>query len=199
MAMTRLPTVGEQIVVHLFQFARVQDEYVVPPGLAQAGIADSLGITRAHAAIELKRQMAVGRIEVRVAHVAGERTRRKVYRLTPKGATAAEAVRGRALRRTIELVLPGGRIESHPGPRAMEILRQRGVPEAQAILLLLTRSRVDAREAAPPPIPAPIRRAIRSPEARARAAFERTFVRPYAWQVAVAQGPPNAPPVAVAA
>ena len=78
-------TIGERIVVHLSQFLRHQDEYVVPPGMAQSGIAESLGISRAHTAIELRRAMDAGRVEVRIAHVTGAPTRRKVYRLTPKG------------------------------------------------------------------------------------------------------------------
>lgn len=190
-------TVGEQIVVHLSQYARVQDEYVVPPEVSQVGIAATLGLSRAHVAIELKRQIEAGRVEVRVAHVAGAPTRRKVYRLTGRGESAANAVRARALARSVELVLPDGRVERMSGRQALNVLRGAGVAEGRAILMILLSPRIDARR---PPARLPVRRApVRSPEARARAAFVRAYVRPFAWQLAVVQGPPHAPPVPVAA
>ena len=192
-------TIGERIVVHLAQYARVQDEYVVPPELGQSGIAHSLGISRAHAAIELKRAMDAGRVEVRTAHITGYPTRRKVYRLTSKGEGIARAVRDRALGRVVELVLPDGRVETMPGPEALDALRRHKVAEARAVLLLLTRRRIDVRGSGqrrrmPPPPPI-----ARSPEVRARAAFSRVFARPYEWHVSVTLGPPHAPPVGVAA
>jgi len=192
-------TIGERIVVHLAQYTRVQDEFVVPPELGQSGIAHSLGITRAHAAIELRRAMDAGRVEVRTAHITGYPTRRKVYRLTTKGEGIARAVRDRALGRTVELVLPDGRVEALPGPAALDALRRHQIAEARAVLLMLTRRRIDVRGSAirrsmPPPPPI-----ARSPEIRARAAFTRMFVQPYGWHVAVVLGPPHAPPVRVAA
>jgi len=198
MTETRAPTIGERIVVHLSQYLRIQDEYVVPPAMAQTGIAETLGLSRAHVAIELRRQMEAGRIEVRVAHVTGAPTRRKVYRLTPKGVHIAESVRSRALGRTVELVLPGGRIDAFPGPRALEILRRFGVAEGRAILMLLLHRRIDVRFVGLQRQPRR-RPTVRSAEAQARAAFVRAYVRPFAWQLAVVQGPPNAPPVPVAA
>jgi len=198
MTETKPLTIGERIVVHLSQYARVQDEYVVPPGMAQTGIAESLGLSRAHVAIELRRQMDAGRIEVRIAHVTGAPTRRKVYRLTPKGATVAHSVRDRALGRTVELVQPGGRIEAMSGPQALTVLRRHGVAEGRAILMLLLHRRIDV-------VRVGLRRGsagrapVRSAEARARAAFVRAYVRPFAWHLAVVQGPPHAPPVPVAA
>lgn len=195
---TRTVTIGERIVVHLSQYARHQDAYVCPPEMSQAGIAHCLGISRAHAAIELKRQMTAGRVEVRIAHVTGMPTRRKVYRLTPRGEGVARLVRERALRRTAHLVLPNGQSEAMLAPRALEVLRRHGVAEGRALLLLLTRRRIDLRQAGirrPPPRIVP----TRDLEARAHAAFARTFYRPVAWQFEVLLGPPHAPPVRAAA
>lgn len=196
---TKPLTIGERIVVHLSQFIRVQDEYVVPPEISQSGIAYSLGITRAHTAIELRRAMDAGRIEMRVAHVTGCPTRRKVYRLTTKGEGLARTVRDRALRGAVEVVLPDGRVEALAGPMAFETLRGHGVPEARAVMLLLTHRQIDVRWAALRRMvpPSPLR--ISSPETRARVAFEKMYVRPFAWQLAVVLGPPHAPPVGVAA
>ena len=194
---TRAVTVGERIVVHLSQYARVQDEYVVPPEMAQDGIATSLGISRAHAAIELKRAMIAGRVEMRIAHVTGAPTRRKVYRLTPRGAGVARTVRDRALRRTVEGLLPDGRWEVLPGPRALEALRRHGVAEARATLLLLTLDRIDVGRTGRLSPEAPVR--FRAAEAGAGAAFEAAFVHPFAWHLDIVLGPPHAPPVKAAA
>jgi len=191
-------TIGERIVVHLSQYLRHGDAYVAPPEMSQGGIAVSLGISRAHAAIELKRARDAGRVEVRMAHVTGAPTRRKVYRLTPKGEGVARTVRNRVLGRIVELVLPDGRSEVMPGLPALHALRRFGVPEGRAVLLLLSRARIDVRQ---PYVrrPSPPQVSARSPEARAVLAFERVFVRPVAWQLDVVLGPPHAPPIPAAA
>ena len=195
---TKPLTVGERIVVHLSQYLRIQDEYVVPPEMAQEGISTSLGISRAHAAIELKRAMVAGRVEMRIGHVAGRGPRRKVYRLTPRGECLARTVRERAFRRTVELVLPDGP-EALPGPRAIEVLRRHGIAEARAVLMLLTADRIDVRDAGTRP-GAPTRpRRPGDAESQARARFEAAFVRPFAWHLEAVLGPPHAPPVGVAA
>ena len=194
----KTPTIGERIVVHLSQYRRQGDAYVAPPEMSQGGIATALGISRAHAAIELKRAREAGRVEVRMAHVTGAPTRRKVYRLTPKGEGLARAVRNRVLGRIVELVLPDGRAEVMPGLPALQALRRFGVAEGRAVLLLLSRTRIDVRQ---PNVrrPSPPQISARSPEARAVLAFERVFVRPVAWQFDVVLGPPHAPPVPAAA
>ncbi len=194
---TRPLTVGERIAVHLSQYLRVQDEYVVPTGMSQEGIATSLRISRAHAAIELKRAMAAGRVEMRVGHVAGRGSRRKIYRLTSRGEGLARAVRERAFRRTVEVVLPDG-AEALPGLQAIETLRRHGVPEARAVLMLLSADQIDVQRAVEQPALAPPARPADA-ESRAREAFEAAFVRPYEWQRDVVLGPPYAPPVRVAA
>jgi len=143
---TQTLTIGERIVVHLSQYGRVQDEFVVPPEMAQTGIAHSLGISRAHAAIELRRQMDAGRVVVRIGHVAGMPSRRKVYRLTSNGEGIARSLRNRALARTVAIMFEDGRVESLPGPQALEALRRRGVAEGRSVLLILTRGRIDLRQ-----------------------------------------------------
>ena len=190
-------TIGERIAVHLSQYARHQDDYVVPPEMSQTGIAGSLGISRAHAAIELKRAIEAKRVEVRIGHVTGSPTRRKVYRLTPRGLDLARSVRDRVVSRMVEVVHPDGRAEPLPGPRVLEVLRRHGVGEGRAVLLVLSRSLIDIRS--------PTVRGASGPrmtpyaEDRGRIAFERAFVHPYAWQLRVVLGPPHRPRPGVAA
>lgn len=197
MAETNRLTIGERIVVHLSQYVRHEDAYVCPPEIAQSGIARSLGISRAHAAIELKRQMDAGRVTMRTAHVAGMPTRRKVYHLTPKGRVVASEVRARVPDRTVEVVAPHGEAATMSGDRALGVLRRHGVSEGRAVLLVLLRARIDLRNPTvrrPPP-----QQPVRSAEARANAAFRRTFQRPFAWQLEAVLGPPHVPRVSVAA
>lgn len=191
-------TIGERIIVHLSQYVRQQDDFVCPLGMSQGGIATSLGISRAHAAIELRRAMDARRVTVRIAHVKGEPTRRKVYALTPHGRGIAHSVRGRAMAVTTELFLPDGQTESMEGRRALETLRRHGIPEGRAVLLLLTLDRIDVEKAARRRLAAK-RRAAVSVEVLAADAFRRTFVQPIAWQFEVVLGPPHAPPFPAAA
>ncbi len=53
----------------------------------QDGIAQALGISRAHAALELKRLLARGLAEVTHAHVRDGKLVRKVYRVNPNPMT----------------------------------------------------------------------------------------------------------------
>ena len=191
-------TIGEQIIVHLSQYVRRQDDFVCPPGMSQGGIATSLGISRAHAAIELRRAMDAGRVTRRIAHVTGEPSRRKVYALTPQGRLIADSVRSRALAVTTELVLPDGLRETMEGRRAIETLRWHGIPEGRAVLLLLTLDRIDVGKAALQPLAAKAK-AGPSVEALAAETFRRAFVQPVAWQFEVVLGPPHAPPFPAAA
>lgn len=191
-------TIGERILVHLYQYRRHQDAFVCPTGMSQGGIANTLGISRAHAAIELRRQMEAGRVAVRIAHVTGMPTRRKVYALTLRGVGVAHSLRGRALAVTRELFLPNGRVETMEGTRALRVLRQHGIPEARAVLLLLTLEQIDVQTAAR--VQAQSQRSGRShPEERAAEAFWRAFVAPVEWQFEVLLGPPRVPPLPVAA
>jgi DNA-binding MarR family transcriptional regulator len=186
-------TIGERIMVHLSQYVRHQDAFVCPPGMSQGGIAISLGISRAHAAIELRRAMDAGRVTVRTAHVTGASSRRKVYALTHQGRNIAASVRGRALSVTTELFLPGGTRETVDGRRAYEMLRGHGIPEGRALLLLLTRERIDVEKVIRLRLAAK-ERAGSPVEALAAEIFQQAFVRPVAWQFEVILGPPHVPP-----
>src|SRR5213594_1556143 len=135
-------TVGERILVHLSWYLRFSDAFECPRETTQEGIAKALGISRAHAALELKRLKGSSRAEERMSHVAGARTRRKVYFLTPAGAGAARALRDHARTKSVLLADRDERREV-PGAEAIETLKARGVREPEATQLVLNGDLVD--------------------------------------------------------
>ncbi len=144
-------TVGERVVVHLSGFLRHSDAYECPAEMTQDGIADALGISRAHVALELKRLRAAGRVQERMAHVAGAKVRRKVYVLGPSGQEIARRMREHARQRTIALSDPQGTREAR-GDEVIEILRKHGLRESEAIQRILVS---DVITVAPPEPPRP--------------------------------------------
>ncbi len=97
-------TVGERIVLHLNQFAKYQEDFDVPIDVSQDGIASALRISRAHAAIELKKLKENGDVTERLAHIKRGKTKRKVYFLSPKGSDRALKVKEFAEREGIEII-----------------------------------------------------------------------------------------------
>ena len=86
-------TVSERILFHLQGFVKYEEKYEVPFHLTQDGISQCCGISRAHAAIELKKLKSSGLVEERLSHVRRGKTRRKVYLLSHSGKTRASAIR----------------------------------------------------------------------------------------------------------
>lgn len=82
-------TVKQRIITHLYKIsAEVMDapSYSQLPRYAcQDGIAEAVGISRAHAALELTTLEEEGVVETRLGHVDGSRRRRKVYCLKYNG------------------------------------------------------------------------------------------------------------------
>jgi DNA-binding MarR family transcriptional regulator len=78
-------TVGEKILLNLSHYSRYQRDLVCPRAMTQQGIADRAGISRGHAAVELKRLLVRGHIASRHAHIPDVCLRLKVYHLTPLG------------------------------------------------------------------------------------------------------------------
>ncbi len=148
-------TVGERILVHLSGFLRYADAYECPADMTQDGIGAALGISRAHAALELKRLRDLGKIEERMAHVAGARTRRKVYFILPGGQEAARRMREHAKTKRVALVGREG-VREVAGAQAIEILRRHGVRETEGIQRILASDTVEIappEPAKPPPTP----------------------------------------------
>jgi tetratricopeptide (TPR) repeat protein/DNA-binding MarR family transcriptional regulator len=180
-------TVGERILVHLSGFLRFLDAYECPADTTQDGIAEALRISRAHTALELKRLRDSGRVEERMAHVAGARTRRKVYFLLPAGQEVARRMRDHAKSRRVVLVGPEGSREVS-GAEAIESLRREGAREGAAVQRVLGSDLVElARPAPPKPAPVPGRPFFgRGAELAALRAWLEADPRPVAAVVGVA-------------
>lgn len=145
-------TVGERIVVHLSGFLRHADAYEVPVEMTQDGIGAALSISRAHVALELKRLRGAGKVEERMAHVAGARTRRKVYELTPSGQELARRMRDYARGRTVTVSTSEGP-QTMLGEEALEALRKVGIREAEGIQRILANGVVTLAPREPPKVP----------------------------------------------
>jgi len=85
-------TVSERILFHLNNYAKFEDKYEVPFDVTQDGISQACSISRAHAAIELKKLKASRVIEEKLSHVRKGKARRKVYFLTFEGKAKAVKV-----------------------------------------------------------------------------------------------------------
>jgi tetratricopeptide (TPR) repeat protein len=96
-------TVGERIVLHLVQYQKLIDSYDVPIDISQDGIAASLRISRAHAAIELKKLRGSGDVVEKLAHIKRGKTKRKVYFLSPAGEQKAARIKQYASNEGIDI------------------------------------------------------------------------------------------------
>ena len=96
--MEYIVNVKDKVVAHLYRNRNVDvnDLYNLPWDITQDGIAMSLGITRAHASIELKKLRESYVVDERQGHVRGGKVRRKCYTLTPSGMDLAETIIERA-------------------------------------------------------------------------------------------------------
>lgn len=137
-------TVGERIVLHLSQYTRQRESFQCPEEVTQKGISDGLGISRAHAAIELKRLREMGEVEERVAHVTKAKTRRKVYFLNLRGENRAREMRDYAKQKKVRIVDPAGEFEIVEGEMAVKVLRTDfSLGEAKACEMILTSNEID--------------------------------------------------------
>ncbi|HSV41872.1 MAG TPA: tetratricopeptide repeat protein [Methanomassiliicoccales archaeon] len=96
-------TIGERILLHLAQYSKHHDDFDAPMDVSQDGIAEALRISRAHAAIELKKLKESGEVVERLAHIRRGPTKRKVYFLTESGEARAQRLRDFVSREGIEL------------------------------------------------------------------------------------------------
>jgi len=97
-------TVGERIVLHLAQFTKNQNDFDAPFEVSQDGIGEALRISRAHAAIELKKLKEAGTVAERISHIRAGAVKRKVYFLTLIGEDKARNLKDFANRQGIEIM-----------------------------------------------------------------------------------------------
>ncbi len=145
-------TIGERLLVHLSGFSRFAEAFECPPDATQEGIARALGISRAHAALELKRLRQNGLLTERVAHVTAGKVRRKVYFPTRSGEERARAIREFAKQKPLVLVDRGDRRDAL-GAEVLQVLRQLGLREVEAYQRILLADIVDLGVVRPPPTP----------------------------------------------
>ncbi|MDR0887949.1 MAG: hypothetical protein LBM39_02040 [Candidatus Methanoplasma sp.] len=88
-------TIRERALLHLSRFPEVGPEklFNVPFDLTQDGVASVLGISRAHASLELKKLKEGGKIDEWQAHIRTSGTKRKAYYLLPEGVAEANILK----------------------------------------------------------------------------------------------------------
>ena len=96
-------TVAERILLHISQHQKLKDCYDVPFDVSQDGIAQALLISRAHAAVELKKLKESGEVQERLAHIKKGKNKRKVYFLTTAGEEKSAKIRRFAEERGIDV------------------------------------------------------------------------------------------------
>ncbi len=144
---------AQRILLHLSLFARYREEYECPQEVTQQGIASSLVLSRSHVALELKKLLAERKVEWRLAHVRGAKSRRKVYFTTPSGERVAFPLRDRACSSESRWIDPEGRLHQGPGVRLIQLSRRVSRPLTSIYEGLLRGDVVDLREAVRPPSP----------------------------------------------
>ncbi len=150
-------TVGERIRLHLSTFSQRREAFVCPPEVSQRGIADAAGVSRAHAALELKKLRESGDVDERVAHVEGAATRRKVYFLSPRGERETRAVVDHAAGRRVRLRDIRGEEEVSGDDAVRALVRTPGWTRSQALMAVLTQDVIEVPRGTPSP-------AVRAPE-----------------------------------
>jgi ATP/maltotriose-dependent transcriptional regulator MalT/DNA-binding PadR family transcriptional regulator len=114
--MTQGLTVGERILFHLSHYVKFEDKYESPFDVTQDGIAQSCGISRAHAAIELKKLKESNQLIEKLSHVKRAKSRRKVYFLTAEGKARAAKIVEHVKAHNIETGVDPSRISQDTGP-----------------------------------------------------------------------------------
>ena len=90
-------TIRERALLHLSRFPNMNPNEIfnVPFDLTQDGIASVLGISRAHASLELKKLKEGGKVDDWLAHIKGAGSKRKAYYLLSEGVNEATMLKKR--------------------------------------------------------------------------------------------------------
>jgi tetratricopeptide (TPR) repeat protein len=136
-------SVWKTIVLHLSRFSRYSEEFEVPCGVTQEGVAEGCGISRAHAALELGKLKEKGMLAERLAHVRGARTKKKVYFLGEGAYKEALAMREGALRGRARFVTAAGFKELDGAAALQRLTGALGLSEARAIGILMAGGEID--------------------------------------------------------
>ena len=86
-------TVKQKIMLHLMHYTNTPaNSFNVSYDMTQDGISGSVGITRAHASMELKKLQQMGIVVTWKAHMLGSSSKRLAFALSPKGAEDAKCL-----------------------------------------------------------------------------------------------------------
>lgn len=140
-------TVAQRIVLHLSLHSRYRDEFECPEAVTQKGISNVLDLSRSHVALELKKLIAEGEVEVRLAHVRRARSRRKVYFLSIAAERKAASMRGRAQEVKGRWIDPDGRPCEGQGSQLLRAARRLAMPLTPIYESLLHGGVADLRQA----------------------------------------------------
>lgn len=90
-------TIRERLLLHLSRFPEYSPDeiYNIPFDLTQDGIASVLGISRAHASLELKKLRETEKVYEWLAHIKSSGSKRKAYCLSPDGMRDANLLKER--------------------------------------------------------------------------------------------------------
>ena len=86
-------TAKERILLHLFDFHRLVDEYAVPVEVTQSGIAEGVGIRVQHVTQYVHPLIEDGMVEEHTRHVKEKSRRRKAYFPTARGVNQTASLR----------------------------------------------------------------------------------------------------------
>lgn len=93
----------DAILLHLSKYAnKTPDVFDMPFGATQDGIAANIGISRAHASLELKKMIEKGQVDFIYAHTPQSPTKRRTYFLEPQGLSLVPYLKERMMRENIE-------------------------------------------------------------------------------------------------
>jgi hypothetical protein len=87
-------TIRDMIILHLYRFDGIDPvkKFDLPYGLTQNGVANALGISRAHACVEFKKKQMGGLVNVTIGHPRNCKRNQNIYYLTPDGRKRAQTL-----------------------------------------------------------------------------------------------------------
>ncbi len=142
-------TVAQRVMLHLSLFSKHREEFDVPSAVTQQGVAQALGLSRSHIALELKKLLDETFLESRLAHVQEAKSRRKVYFNTFQGERIAATIRERAHSKVVHWIGADGTAGKGPGAEVIRLARKEGRPLSGTYLSILQGEVVDLRRELP--------------------------------------------------
>lgn len=124
-------TVSERILYHLNSYVKFGDKFEVPFDVTQDGISQAVSISRAHAAIEIKKLRSLGMVDERLSHVRKGKSRRKAYFLTHAGKAHAATIAQYILENGVDPMVDPSKVVpmSNASSRARSSRKSSPIPE----------------------------------------------------------------------